>query len=96
MNNANISEARRGIEQGRRVFKFTLLAFTYVPLSFSCSIFGMNFVQFARPGRGFLTWTLVSLPIFLISLLIILWDGPKLSRWAKRTVRYFHCESNAV
>jgi Mg2+ and Co2+ transporter CorA len=84
MNNANIGEARRGIEQGKRVFKFTLLAFTYVPLSFSCSIFGMNFVQFSERGRGYLIWALVSLPIFLVSILIILWDGPKLRKWTKR------------
>jgi Mg2+ and Co2+ transporter CorA len=88
MNNAGIAEARGGIEQGRRVFKFTVLAFTYVPLSFSCSIFGMNFVQFSDEKRGYWVWVLVCIPIFAVSLLIITWDGDRIRNWINGARKY--------
>ena len=73
-NNSNIAEARRGIEQSKRVFKFTVLAFLYVPFSVSCSIFGMNFVQFSDLRQGYWAWVGVTLPILAISILVITWD----------------------
>jgi len=88
MNNASIAEERRGIEQGKRVFKFTVLAFIYVPLSFSCSIFGMNFVQFSEQRRGIGIWAAVGIPMFVLSLVYITWDGDKLRKWLKRRHKY--------
>lgn len=48
VNIASIAEARRGIQQGKDVFKVTLLAAVYVPLSFATSLFGMNFKEFGQ------------------------------------------------
>lgn len=81
-NNANIAEARRGIDQGKRVFKVTLLAFLYVPFSFSCSVFGMNFVQFSDLRRGYWAWMGVTLPTLAISVLYVTWDV--IARWLRR------------
>lgn len=89
MNNTTIEEARRGIEQAGRVFRFTLLAFTYVPLSFSSSVFGMTFVQFSDYHRGFWTWALVSLAVFAVSILIITWDTEVFRRWSRSVARRF-------
>ncbi|KAK0727159.1 hypothetical protein B0T26DRAFT_693284 [Lasiosphaeria miniovina] len=80
MNNANILEARSGIALSGRVFKLTLLASTYVPLSFSTSIFGMNFLQFEEEKKGYWVWTLVAVPMLLLSILILLWDSGKIRR----------------
>ena len=73
-NQANFAEARRGIDQGKRVYRITVLASIYVPLSFSCAIFGMNFVQFSTAWLGCVLWAAVTGPIFLITLLIMTWD----------------------
>ena len=83
-NNANIAEARRGIDQGKRVFKITVLAFLYVPFSFSCSIFGMNFVQFSDLRHGYWVWVSVTLPILVISVLYITWED---ITWDQRWLR---------
>ncbi|KAK1765945.1 hypothetical protein QBC33DRAFT_121088 [Phialemonium atrogriseum] len=84
MNNANISEARSGISLSHRVFKLTLLASAYVPLSFSTSIFGMNFLEFKDHSRGYWVWALVTVPILLVSSLILFWDGDKMRRGVKK------------
>jgi hypothetical protein len=75
MNNANIAEARRGVEQGSRVFKLTVLASVYIPLSFTCALFSMTFVQFENNLKGLYVWISITIPIFLISTLIITWSG---------------------
>jgi Mg2+ and Co2+ transporter CorA len=87
MNNASIAEARRGIAQGKRVFKFTVLAFIYVPLSFSCSVFGMNFVQFSKSRRGYWAWASVTGPMIVISLVFIAWD--EVRKWTRRAHKVF-------
>lgn len=84
MNNASISEARAGISMSARVFKLTLLASTYVPLSFSASIFGMNFLQFDDQSRGYWVWVLVTVPVLLLSITVLLWDGTKVRRGVKK------------
>jgi Mg2+ and Co2+ transporter CorA len=77
MSNSNIAEARRGVEQGSRVFKLTVLASVYIPLSFSCALFSMTFIQFENWMRGFYVWILVTIPIFIISTLVITWSEEK-------------------
>ncbi|KAK1749798.1 hypothetical protein QBC47DRAFT_395345 [Echria macrotheca] len=89
MNNASISEARSGVILSKRVFKLTLLASTFVPLSFSTSIFGMNFLQFESESRGYWVWALVAVPILLLSILILLWDGAKVRRGLKKLQNMF-------
>lgn len=89
MNNASIAEAKRGIDQGRQVFRFSVLVSIYVPLSFTSSLFGMNFVQFSNHAMGFWVWPLVTLPIFVTSLLILVWDFETARQWRARIVHYF-------
>lgn len=48
MNVASINEARRGIKHNQALFRFTVLASVYVPLSYTATIFGMNFKQFGQ------------------------------------------------
>ena len=45
MNNTALTEPRRAISQARQVGRLTLLAYFYIPLSFTSSFFGMNFSE---------------------------------------------------
>ena len=50
VNGAQLQESRNAIAQGGKIEKLTLLAFFFVPLTFTSGIFGMDFSQFG-PGE---------------------------------------------
>jgi Mg2+ and Co2+ transporter CorA len=56
MNSAMIDESQRAIAQARRVGKLTALAFFFIPLSFTASVFGMNFKEFCGRARKHLAY----------------------------------------
>lgn len=68
MNNTMILESERAIEQTERVHKLTLLAFIFIPLSFTASFFGMNFSQFGQGTLSIWLWVATSVPVFAISI----------------------------
>lgn len=87
MNNANLAESRRAIAQASRVSKLTLLAFFYVPLSFTSSFFGMNFAQFGTSSTlGIWLWFAVSAPVLVLSFIFYQWDVPG---FIKRSLIYY-------
>ncbi|KAL9058200.1 MAG: hypothetical protein Q9162_001924, partial [Coniocarpon cinnabarinum] len=51
-NDAAMAEARRNLEQGQKATKLTVLATIFIPLAFTSSLFGMNFVTFSSNTRG--------------------------------------------
>lgn len=69
MNNTMILESEKAIAQTERAHKLTLLAFIFIPLSFTSSFFGMNFSQFGQGTLSIWLWFATSLPVFLISIL---------------------------
>lgn len=88
MNNANIAESKRAIIQAERVSKLTLLAFFYVPLSFTASFFGMNFKQFSiGPYLGLWVWFAASVPVLILSFLFYKWDVAAFMGRLKRKVK---------
>ncbi|KAK3935818.1 hypothetical protein QBC46DRAFT_42372 [Diplogelasinospora grovesii] len=74
MNNAMVKESRDAMDQAKGVAKLTRLAFIFVPLSFTASFFGMNFVQFGQGSLDLWIWFAVSTPIFVVSLLSMKYD----------------------
>ena len=90
MNSASIAEARRGLVQGKSLFKFTVLASFYVPLSFTSTLMGMN-VSEINPGSVYGIWLFfaVTLPIFGVSALFLFFNWGKLYTNLKRMVRSF-------
>lgn len=77
MNNANIEESKKAIVQAEKISKVTLLAFFYVPLSFTSSFFGMNFRQFGTStSLGIWVWFAVSAPMLFLSFIFFKWDVP--------------------
>ncbi|KAF2850420.1 hypothetical protein T440DRAFT_468409, partial [Plenodomus tracheiphilus IPT5] len=67
MNVASIGEVRRSVHQNRALFRFTIIASVYVPLSFVATLFGMNFRQFGQGDLSIWIYFAVSVPVFLIS-----------------------------
>ena len=72
---ASIEEARRGIRQNENVFKFTVIAAIYIPLSFTASFFGMNFREFGQGHKSIWIYFAASVPLFLVSG-VFLYYGP--------------------
>ena len=87
MSEISVNEARRGMDQTRRGFKFTVLAAFYIPLSFTCSLFGMNFVQFNDLTHGFRSWLALTIPLFILSLLFLSWNTEVIASILKKTLR---------
>lgn len=79
--NASILEAKRGIEQSQSLFKFTVLASVYVPLSYTASFFGMNFQEIGQGKLSIWLYFVVSLPIFTLSLLTMFLNKKVIQHW---------------
>lgn len=86
MSEISVDEARRGRDQTRRAFKFTVLAALYIPLSFTCSLFGMNFVQFNDLKQGIRAWAALTMPLFILSLLFLSWNAEAIDTMLKKTL----------
>ncbi|KAF2117000.1 hypothetical protein BDV96DRAFT_17233 [Lophiotrema nucula] len=84
MNNAMVKESREAIRQAEGVAKLTRLAFIFIPLSFTCSFFGMNFAQFGTGNLAIWVWFVVSLPIVTLSLFLMRWEVSSLWRCFSR------------
>lgn len=85
MSEIGAEEARRGIDQSRSTHKVTVLAAVYVPLSFACSVFGMNFVTINDIHQGFKLWAIVTILVLFLSFLLLVWDLDAIkSTWYRR------------
>ena len=74
MNVASIGEARRGLQQNKAMFRFTVLVSVYVPFSFTASFFGMNFRQLGQGDLSMWIYVVVSVPVFALSILFLFPD----------------------
>ncbi len=72
MNNTALTESRRAISQARLVGRLTLLAYFYIPLSFTSSFFGMNFSELTN-GSNLDIWLYfaTSIPVLLFSIVFL-------------------------
>jgi hypothetical protein len=86
MNRAMIAETNKTIMQAKEVTKLTRLAFVYIPLSFTASLFGMNVNTFVTGATtNIWVWFCVSVPIVLISLVLMKYEVVELGKaaWAR-------------
>jgi len=68
---ADYQESVKGVANAERVEKLTLLATIFIPLSFTCSLFGMNFSVF---GQGHVSiWVFFPTAAVVLILSYILW-----------------------
>lgn len=89
MNKAMLEHAQHGINQADGLTRLTLLAFFFVPLSFTTSFFGMNFVQLQGadgPTLGIWVWFIVSVPLFMASGAFLFWGS--MVRWSKNVSQW--------
>lgn len=66
---AVVHEAQRSLQQAEGLSKLTLIAFIFVPLSFTTSFFGMNIDELNSSGQPIWTWFVLSVPILALSVL---------------------------
>lgn len=93
LNNSMLRQSQQAIEQANRVARLTLIAFIYIPLSFTTSFFGMNIAELGvSGGRPMWWWGAISGPTLLLT--VAIFYGPQLlgniSRSAKAAVNSFH------
>ncbi|KAI1758617.1 hypothetical protein GGR53DRAFT_472184 [Hypoxylon sp. FL1150] len=74
-NEAIFEDAQAGIALNQRSHKFAAFVAIYAPVTFTCSVFGMNFVSMGDISWGFALWAMVSIPICLISSFFVFWDS---------------------
>ena len=86
MSGAMLAESRKSISQAEGLTQLTVLAFFFLPLSFTTSLFGTNFKQL---GTGILDmWVMfvVLVPILALSTTVLYWNGISRSmkkRWSR-------------
>jgi len=97
--NASLMEAKRSNLQSEGLEKLTrlttLVSLLYVPLSFVCSFFGMNFSAFGQGELSMWVWAAASAPVLLISLVFLKYllssqsekrsSSKKWYKWTKKT-----------
>jgi len=77
-NNAMVAESRTAIDHAKRMSKLTLLAFFFVPASFTTSLFGMNFEQFGTGKLSIWAWIVVLVTTYAVALIMLYVDMVKL------------------
>ena len=74
MNRAVVAESRKAIDQAERLKRLTLLASFFIPLSFTTSLFGMNFKEFGQGHLSAWLFAVVSAPVLILSYCAYVWD----------------------
>jgi len=75
VNDSTLKESKKAMEQAEGLIKLTRLAFFFVPLSFTTSFFGMNFIQFGQGGLSIWIAFITCLPVIALTGLILYWDS---------------------
>jgi hypothetical protein len=78
-----ILEAKKSVEQAESIGRLSLLAFFFLPLSFTCSIFGMNFKEIGT-DLSIWIWVAVSVPVWLAAVIICFW--PSIRAFTKKSI----------
>ncbi len=73
-NTSILEESRRTVDMGMRVERLTMIATVFIPLSFVCSVWGMNFIELGSGSRPFWWFFVTAGPIVLVSFLIYRYD----------------------
>lgn len=83
-NNAMVQKSHKAIEQAEGVAKLTRLAFFFIPLSLTASIFGMNVRQFSPDvSLSVWVWVITSVVTLVLFYLVLTWGDFRLSEQVK-------------
>lgn len=75
MNQAAIAESKRSISQAKKIEQLTLLAFFFIPLSFTTSFFGMNLGTVGTGELSLWLWFAISIPTVVLSYCLLQFLG---------------------
>lgn len=72
---AALAESRKATRNAEGVARLTFLAFLFLPLSFTTSLFGMNFRELgAQNDLSIWIWVVASVPVFIFALVLCFWS----------------------
>jgi hypothetical protein len=73
-NNSMLEESQRAIQQAKLVTKLTLVAFVFLPFTFTASFFGMNVKELGTGTSAMWVYFAVSLPLMFLTMLFFVLD----------------------
>jgi hypothetical protein len=71
--NAQLEEARKAIQEAEQTRRLTLLAFFYLPLTFTTSIFGMNIKELGQGDKSIWIAFVTGLVVLILSSIAYSW-----------------------
>ncbi|KAL9045180.1 MAG: hypothetical protein Q9214_001744 [Letrouitia sp. 1 TL-2023] len=83
---AAVNDAQWSRDHNEYQKKLTLLATIYIPLSFSCSLFGMTFFSLDSLREGFILWLVVTLSLYIVIFLAQFANAKMLPSRMKRLI----------
>ncbi|KAK8139285.1 amidase signature enzyme [Apiospora sp. TS-2023a] len=69
-NSSVLDESRRSTSNAMRVEKLTFLATVFIPVTFTCTVWGMNFKELGTGTQPWWMWFLVAGPVLLFTLAV--------------------------
>ncbi|KAL8724232.1 MAG: hypothetical protein Q9166_008063 [cf. Caloplaca sp. 2 TL-2023] len=100
MNKALVLESQKAIEQSERLKKLSLLATFFIPLSFTSSLFGMNFRVFGQGDLSVWLYVAVAVPVTIVPFMFYICDvrrlGLGLLCWGKQRLHMASKSSDIV
>lgn len=75
---ATLAESKKAMHQANEVAKLTKMAFFFIPISFTCGLFGMNVSPIVDDAPPIWIWVTVTVPIILVSFLFLRWSPLRL------------------
>ncbi|KAK4443192.1 hypothetical protein QBC34DRAFT_213421 [Podospora aff. communis PSN243] len=90
MNRAMLLESKRAIEQSERMKKLTLLATYFIPLTFTASLFGMNFDVLGQSELPVWWYLVFAAPFTILTHVFHTWDVPDIISKSKTKVDAFN------
>ncbi len=79
MQNLQVRESKEQIKEAKSVTNLTRLAFVFIPLSYTASVFGVNVKQFGQGDVPIWVFFVTSFPVFAISVMLLFFH-PRLLR----------------
>lgn len=96
MNRAMICEAEKTMAQAQQVTKLTQLAFVFIPLSFTATLFGMNVKPIEESATVPLwLWFAISVPVLGLSIAVMLWGEGWWRSWAALQLKRTETPANS-
>lgn len=69
-----LAESKKAMIQASEVTKLTRMAFVFIPLSFTCGLFGMNVSPIVSNAAPMWVWAAITVPFVLLSLIFLRWN----------------------